>query len=304
MNKPFVIRYVDGEERFSIADIEAHGIKARFHDFAENTGGVEVNLFVGDPDGSVSRYTSGAKAFETLTNGTKIYSGSNACSLYYSNTHFIIENHVDGGGITFYAKNAGGTNRLMAHFDPDGTFDMFHNGVLSYEQNPGLIRLWAIAKAGQDFLEIQHDGTDAYVRNFLHGGNVIISGQDTGGVVRDILVGDPDGAAELYYAGNKVAETFEEGMSITGDLEYLNISTVTAETTASNADVILTDSGSYTVYLTEKDRAIIRVKNIDSGNTITVQGLLGTIDGSANITLTSQYESVTVVSDGTNWFIV
>ena len=43
MNKPFVIRYVDGEERFSIEDIEAHGIKARFHDFAENIESLAVS---------------------------------------------------------------------------------------------------------------------------------------------------------------------------------------------------------------------------------------------------------------------
>ncbi len=43
MNKPFVIRYVDGEERFCIEDIEAHGIKARFHDFAENIESLAVS---------------------------------------------------------------------------------------------------------------------------------------------------------------------------------------------------------------------------------------------------------------------
>jgi len=113
-----------------------------------------------------------------------------------------------------------------------------------------------------------------------------------------------DGAAELYHAGVKKFETTATGAAVTGDLEYLNISTVTAETTASNADVILASGGPYTVSLEEKDRAIIRVKYIDSGSTITVQGLSGTIDGSANTTLTSQYESVTVVCNGTNWFIV
>jgi len=36
MNKPFVIRYRGGEERFNIKDIEDHGIKVKFRDFAEN----------------------------------------------------------------------------------------------------------------------------------------------------------------------------------------------------------------------------------------------------------------------------
>jgi len=83
------------------------------------------------------------------------------------------------------------------------------------------------------------------------------------------------GAAELYYNDDKKFETTSTGAEVTGDLEYLNISTATAQATASNADVILADGtgGSFTVYLTEKDRAIIRVKKIDSSNTITVHAL-------------------------------
>ena len=93
----------------------------------------------------------------------------------------------------------------------------------------------------------------------------------------------------------------------TNGLHYLNISTVTAQTTASNADVILASAGAapFTVYL-QNDAFTdeIKVKKIDSGSTVTVEGLVGTIDGAANATLTSQYESKTFVWDGTNWFIV
>ena len=43
MNKPFVIRYGGGEERFGMEDIAAHGIKARFRDFAENIESLAVS---------------------------------------------------------------------------------------------------------------------------------------------------------------------------------------------------------------------------------------------------------------------
>jgi hypothetical protein len=43
MKKPFVIRYSGGEERFHINDIEAHGIKVRFRDFAENIESLSVS---------------------------------------------------------------------------------------------------------------------------------------------------------------------------------------------------------------------------------------------------------------------
>jgi hypothetical protein len=48
------------------------------------------------------------------------------------------------------------------------------------------------------------------------------------------------------------------------------------------------------------------IKKIDStSNAVTIDGNGSeTIDGAASITLTSQYQSITLVSDGTNWFIV
>jgi hypothetical protein len=42
MNRPFVIRYPGGEERFTIKDIEAYGYKVRFRDFAENIDSLSV----------------------------------------------------------------------------------------------------------------------------------------------------------------------------------------------------------------------------------------------------------------------
>lgn len=49
---------------------------------------------------------------------------------------------------------------------------------------------------------------------------------------------------------------------------------------------------------------IIDVKNIHASATCTVQGNAAeTIDGSNTYLLSSQYQSITVVSDGTNWYI-
>ena len=47
------------------------------------------------------------------------------------------------------------------------------------------------------------------------------------------------------------------------------------------------------------------IKKIDSSaNAVTITPTSRTVDGAASITLTSQYQSLTLVSDGTNWFIV
>lgn len=88
--------------------------------------------------------------------------------------------------------------------------------------------------------------------------------------------------------------------------EHINVSTVTVETTASNADVILADAsgGAFTVYLQESDDASITVKKIDLSNNVTVRGLSGNIDGASTKVLNTQYERNTFAWDGNNWFII
>jgi hypothetical protein len=50
---------------------------------------------------------------------------------------------------------------------------------------------------------------------------------------------------------------------------------------------------------------MITIKKIcPSANTVTITPPSGTIDGAASKVLTVQYQSITVVCDGTNYFIV
>lgn len=93
----------------------------------------------------------------------------------------------------------------------------------------------------------------------------------------------------------------------------LNVATVTASsvTLDEDDDVILCDcsSNAITVNLPAASDYIGKVfyiKKIDvSVNSTTVDGDGSeTIDGSTTISLTTQYESVTIVSNGTNWFIL
>lgn len=67
-----------------------------------------------------------------------------------------------------------------------------------------------------------------------------------------------------------------------------------------------TASGGFTVTLPTAVGATraYTVKKIAAANTLTVASASGTIDGAATVTIVVQYESITVVSDGTNWFVV
>ena len=80
--------------------------------------------------------------------------------------------------------------------------------------------------------------------------------------------------------------------------------------TALIGDVVLADgtSGAFTVTLPtaagNKD-GIITVKKIDNINNITIDGNGSeTIDGATTVVLSTQYDSVTMISNGSNWFVI
>lgn len=88
-------------------------------------------------------------------------------------------------------------------------------------------------------------------------------------------------------------------------------SVVTDSTTSSigsDEDVSLADSSGGSITLTlpaHSTGKVVTVKKTDSsGNTVTVTGATGNIDGASNYILYSQNESVTVISDGANWFVI
>lgn len=66
-------------------------------------------------------------------------------------------------------------------------------------------------------------------------------------------------------------------------------------------------SGAFTITLppaAQIPNRIIHIKKVDAVNNVTVDGNGSeTIDGALTETLSTQYEVLTVVSDGSNWFI-
>lgn len=86
---------------------------------------------------------------------------------------------------------------------------------------------------------------------------------------------------------------------------------VAASDTVRVADgVLLADATAGVVTLTLPKAETMRgrrvtVKKLDNANDVEVAAASGeTVDGAADVTLTTQYEVVTVVSDGTAWHVV
>ena len=87
--------------------------------------------------------------------------------------------------------------------------------------------------------------------------------------------------------------------------------TATSATTANVTDaVILCDAtgGAFTVSLFDPSRVKeqqVTVKKIDaSGHAITIQPMVGLIDGASTQTISAQYKALTMQSDGATWWIV
>jgi len=88
--------------------------------------------------------------------------------------------------------------------------------------------------------------------------------------------------------------------------QLIEVIAISSDSTATTGDVLLvnTAGGDVAIDLQESANAKIIVKKTSAdGNDVIISGL-GTIDGAASVTLDTQYQSLTFISDGTNWYIV
>lgn len=97
-----------------------------------------------------------------------------------------------------------------------------------------------------------------------------------------------------------------------GSPGVLTVTTLTSNTTLSTSpnQILLADttSGIFIITLPTavgNSGVAYTIKKVNAGNTLTVATTSSqTIDGTTTITMTVQYSSVDIVSDGSNWFIL
>jgi len=88
------------------------------------------------------------------------------------------------------------------------------------------------------------------------------------------------------------------------------VRTIAANYTATIRDGVLlidTAAGNINIYLPGVPTTghTLNIKKIDSsGNSVIIDGIGNTIDGDATKTIVTQYDSLTIVSDGSNWFVI
>jgi len=136
-------------------------------------------------------------------------------------------------------------------------------------------------------------------------------------ISRDRFINSDDGTQtfnEIQQLVERLKDFHREAVSnITyGNDAALNVSIVTDPTVVpSNSPILLCDASSNNISVNlpaalDKVNYVYHIKKTDnSSNIVTINGNGSeTIDGTLTKIITSQYVCVTVVSDGSNWFII
>lgn len=117
-----------------------------------------------------------------------------------------------------------------------------------------------------------------------------------------------DGTNIVFPRCGSTVSMAQVTMAVTNLNEVLSITEVSAVYTALTTDaIIICNSGvDFTLYLgavAANENRYYRIKNVNT-NTVTVDGSgAETIDGAATYALDAQYENLTLICNGTAWYI-
>lgn len=139
-----------------------------------------------------------------------------------------LRSQVASAPVTISGKDAGGTDRLIGNFDPDAGSTLYYNGAQSLRVGATFLGFYGQTTDDPWVALFQSDGTTrgGYFQshstlgvrliNEIAGTPISLLADDTGATQRSVFVGDPDGAATLYYAGSAKLATASGGVTVTG----------------------------------------------------------------------------------------
>lgn len=232
---------------------------------------------------------------------------------------------LSGYGITNGLPNSQGLNYLLFG---DGTFEYIQKKDGNAQNALGLIGVNGGGQLGTN-ATTTHGGAAGFssgsTLGFGGGNNATTTSgasvgqwsKSTDGFgIGNFAEADGPGRGQLGEGTNTVDNTiqFRDSGSVT-PIQFGRIATNTRVQTSSGFTlvtdyvILASNSSGMKVSLlsaaTVGDGYILHIKNIGLSGTITVDSPgTETIDGELSITLTIQYESVTLVTDGSNWFIL
>ena len=116
-------------------------------------------------------------------------------------------------------------------------------------------------------------------------------------------------AADKFVINGAGGATAVKITSETNQFVYAKVRSLSTTQSLTNGDsIVLATAGSSNITLTlpsPTSGKIFNIKKIDSGaGFVIISAPSGTIDGAASKTIASQYDSLTITSDGTNFFLI
>ena len=193
-----------------------------------------------EADGNVNLYYAGVLAASATAFGMQVFDtdGSSPALellnnssvriglLQHAGSNLFLRNSFAGfGAISLQGRNSGDTtDRFVFNGDPDGAASLYHLGVETAKTRTNGFQVGA-ANPIFEFQNAAFDtrigyihmntGTALQIRSESNGSQVQLQGADTGGTVRSMFIGDPDGPVSLYYAGTETLTTRSGGVDIT-----------------------------------------------------------------------------------------
>lgn len=209
-----------------------HGARVRIR--GEDAAGVTRTIMTGDPDAGLNFNHAGTKVFGTTTVGVFIQDTSGAIpqvklrndagitlSQLEHDAGIALSSLEHGSPVMLRGEDLGGTSRDILVGDPDGTTSLYYTGIDAmgttaaggyFRDTSGSAPSFNLRNdAGATLTQFTHNAA-TIITSLEHGSEVILRGEDAGGVSRDILRGDPDGNTKLYAAGEHHASITAFGL--------------------------------------------------------------------------------------------
>ena len=212
--------------------------------YADNDLSIRVNVgaenaLLAEANGGVTTYFNALRATASAAFGIQVFDTSGANPgvellddaaarvglLQQTGPRLVLRNSVAGfGPVTLEGRNTGDTvDRFVFNGDPDGAASLYHLGVETAKTRASGLQIGA-ATPIFEFQNAAFDtrlgyihmnaGTSLQMRSEVDGDPLQFQGADAGGVVRNLFLGDPDGAVELFHTGTSVFATTSTGFDV------------------------------------------------------------------------------------------
>lgn len=295
-----------------------------------------INTIAAGSDGSVVILTNTSSGSILITNefsgaGDGIRTGTGVPLSLFSNSSIVLIYNATAPGYWYVVGGVGGSSTFNS-VGSDAAVVAYNAVYL--DSNSDAQKLDATTDTTVEFVGVSLDAGGGSVRVQVAGEVDIPSALIEGG---SFTVGKPVYAsvsnpgkyqstlpftAGLWIVPVGVATTATKmaingagsstAVKITSEVDpyvYANVTAVSANTTLTNANsIILATGGVSGITLTlpaPTAGKIFNIKKIDAGvGAITISAPSGTIDGFSSNIVGSQYESLTLTSDGSNFFII